>query len=413
MSSFRGRGRGRGFNNSQQRNKVVTSAIVVMPPADLWEPIQEIRSKHDKAYARWMPHINMAYPFVPESEFENARIKLTNALSNFTPFTLTLNTFSYFKQGLGCTVHIHPETTPPNALKALQAILEREFPDCNDLSQISADGFHPHLTVGQWNTLDATNKAIKNFSSNWKPITITIEQIYLISRSAVSSFEITHTIPFGNSKKMVVHEKIQDEIQLEPQAEWEFHEVEELKLDESNLQSEVTLLFNSKDDSISTLNAKPVSEMDKIYEKIFNWYNSNKTKGHIPKTKYKLQNAIKSFCYISQTVEVTKVFEALKESNCITVRGERIIYNKEKLGNLDSTDSYNDYNKSALDIVALKAKKWVLASADPPKSNKGFMSCLSQMCKVKTPIEPEKVVEYLINNRLISIDFNDIVTYNF
>ena len=30
-----------------------------MPPKEQWAHIQEIRSKQDKAYERWMPHINM------------------------------------------------------------------------------------------------------------------------------------------------------------------------------------------------------------------------------------------------------------------------------------------------------------------------------------------------------------------
>ena len=38
---------------------VYKSAVVVSPPSALWGPIQEIRKKHDKAYHRWMPHINL------------------------------------------------------------------------------------------------------------------------------------------------------------------------------------------------------------------------------------------------------------------------------------------------------------------------------------------------------------------
>jgi len=39
--------------------KVVTSAVVVQPPESMWDQIQDIRAKHDKAYERWMPHINL------------------------------------------------------------------------------------------------------------------------------------------------------------------------------------------------------------------------------------------------------------------------------------------------------------------------------------------------------------------
>ncbi len=35
-------------------------------------------------------------------------------------------------------------------LHAVQAALEKAFPDCNDLSNISESGFSPHLSVGQF-----------------------------------------------------------------------------------------------------------------------------------------------------------------------------------------------------------------------------------------------------------------------
>jgi len=411
MSNFRGRGRGRGSGRgfstqAQGENKVVTSAVVVMPPKELWGPIQEIRSKHDKAYARWMPHVNMAYPFVPESEFENARAKLINALSGFAPFTMTLNTFSFFKQGLGSTVHLNPVTNPPNALQDLQAILVKEFPHCNDLSQISADGFHPHLTVGQWLSQDATTKAIKNISNTWNPITITVSEIYLISRSAVSPFEIKFTIPLGSITQTSATDWSAPQTE-----EWEYTEkLEEIDhVPEKQVQSEEHILPLDDTDT-----SQPKTEMDQICEKIIDWYTTHKGKGHIPKTKYKLQNAVKTFCCVSQTVDVNKVMEVLKECNCIAVRGERIVYHKDKLGDLPSTNSSSyAQDKSALDIVVLKAKRWVLASADPPKNVKGFLSCLTQMCKIKIPYDPEKVVEYLQTKHLITIDYIDVVTYQF
>jgi hypothetical protein len=39
--------------------KVVTSALAVLPPKSEWGPIQAVREKHDKAFERWPPHINL------------------------------------------------------------------------------------------------------------------------------------------------------------------------------------------------------------------------------------------------------------------------------------------------------------------------------------------------------------------
>ena len=37
-----------------------------------YEAVQYIRKSHDKAYDRWMPHINIFFPFVDFEEFHDA-----------------------------------------------------------------------------------------------------------------------------------------------------------------------------------------------------------------------------------------------------------------------------------------------------------------------------------------------------
>lgn len=40
-------------------HKTVCSAVIIQPPLEQWNQIQSIREKHDKAFVRWMPHINL------------------------------------------------------------------------------------------------------------------------------------------------------------------------------------------------------------------------------------------------------------------------------------------------------------------------------------------------------------------
>ena len=93
-----------------------TSAVVICPPSSQWGPIQEIRSFNDKSYARWMPHINLLYPFLldddgddaPRRNFDAATAVAREALRGIEPFTVTLRSFGRFEHAKSCTVWLHP-----------------------------------------------------------------------------------------------------------------------------------------------------------------------------------------------------------------------------------------------------------------------------------------------------------------
>ena len=56
--------------------KVYTSACVIIPPKELWGPIQKIRQQYDRQIHRWMPHITLLYPFRPIVEFDIFRLQI-------------------------------------------------------------------------------------------------------------------------------------------------------------------------------------------------------------------------------------------------------------------------------------------------------------------------------------------------
>ena len=43
-------------------NLTYTTALVVIPPAEVWLPIQALRAKYDAKVRRWMSHITLVYP---------------------------------------------------------------------------------------------------------------------------------------------------------------------------------------------------------------------------------------------------------------------------------------------------------------------------------------------------------------
>jgi hypothetical protein len=48
------------------------TAFAIVPPEEVWGPIQAIRRRYDRQIHRWMPHINLLYPFRSRADFPNA-----------------------------------------------------------------------------------------------------------------------------------------------------------------------------------------------------------------------------------------------------------------------------------------------------------------------------------------------------
>lgn len=107
--------------------KTHTTAVVIIPPEPLWEPIQAIRRQHDRNLRRWMPHITLLYPFVPPRAFEDAIPLLQQASATIIPFAITLRRFALFAHGQrSATIYLAPESAEP--LIALQTRLWEAFP---------------------------------------------------------------------------------------------------------------------------------------------------------------------------------------------------------------------------------------------------------------------------------------------
>ncbi|GAQ83573.1 RNA ligase/cyclic nucleotide phosphodiesterase [Klebsormidium nitens] len=178
--------------------KVHKSAICIVPPEELWGPIQDIRRVHDKHYKRWMPHINLIYPFwVDEGDnFQVAAERAVAKLSSIQPFQLSLKAFNYFQHNRSCTMWLDP-TDATAQLQTLQAALQEAFPKCTELSTIS-DSFKPHLSVGQWRNKRETEEGMRAFGDTWPGLEFTLKEVFLISRADFDDpFHKRSAIPLG------------------------------------------------------------------------------------------------------------------------------------------------------------------------------------------------------------------------
>jgi RNA 2',3'-cyclic 3'-phosphodiesterase len=154
------------------------TAMCLLPPEKYWQEIQSIRSIHDKAYRRWMPHINLIYPFFPEADFDQIRERLEVIFQNMSPFVIEFDASSvnYFKQkGQECTFHLRPKET--QRIAELHDILMNElFKD-----KMNSTPFEAHLTLGQ-TTKSRISDIMIEMKAKWSPIKFTIDRISMISR---------------------------------------------------------------------------------------------------------------------------------------------------------------------------------------------------------------------------------------
>lgn len=160
--------------------KIHTSAVVIIPPKENWEQIQEIRRQYDHQIKRWMPHITLIYPFRPESEFDILEQKFSTICKNIKPFKITLKSFKYFSYvNSNFTIWLNPE--PKDLLINLQKKIRMIVPNCNDVN-LYERGFIPHLSVGQIKGKNQLITILKRLEHEWEKIIFPVNEIYFIAR---------------------------------------------------------------------------------------------------------------------------------------------------------------------------------------------------------------------------------------
>jgi RNA 2',3'-cyclic 3'-phosphodiesterase len=169
------------------------TAVVAMPPPEVWEPIQAIRRQYDRHVQRWMPHITLLYPFVPHAQFDEVLPGLIQVGRQNVVLQVTLATFQAFTHGFGkTTIWLAPE--PRHALVTLQAALHAALPAYNEQSRFPT-GFTPHLSVGQAASPRGRQYLLETLQATWQPLQFTLTALTLIWREADRPFQIAHTIP--------------------------------------------------------------------------------------------------------------------------------------------------------------------------------------------------------------------------
>jgi 2'-5' RNA ligase len=125
-----------------------TTALTFVMPNFTHKKINAIRSKYDKAYNRWMPHINFLFPFTSKQNFDSVQERLRLGLASnkvITRFEVGFSGIGYFKNSNGYTFHLNLDATTNMHFQNIFNVVRQAIPEV----KYERDGFYPHLTLAQ------------------------------------------------------------------------------------------------------------------------------------------------------------------------------------------------------------------------------------------------------------------------
>jgi poly(A) polymerase len=194
---------------------VYESILAIIPPEDLFPPIQAIRQKYDAGFVDIVPHITLLYGFLPDEYFEEIVELIAPILVQIQPFTVTLADFEIFTHRKTATAWLRPVVQPEGALYELQKTLNDLFPQCYEQSTKTEAGFTPHLSVGQFDT----PAIAKSRLPKWHPVKFTVDAVALISRRDDEPCVTRHLVGLGKYLPKVTSPSALTELvwQLEPE----------------------------------------------------------------------------------------------------------------------------------------------------------------------------------------------------
>jgi 2'-5' RNA ligase len=178
-----------------------TTALAFVIPISHQSHIDEVRAKYDAAYKRWMPHINFVFPFVSSDRFDAI---VNECKLEMQPFEVTLNTLGWFAQGKkGFTFHLTPDSKSQERLKQIYLTIASHPTIATLVKDKKRHEFHPHLTIAQCKKNEYDSRFLELQSWLGKGITVTLDELSLLKRSAETNDRMTvvTTMPLKKKEK--------------------------------------------------------------------------------------------------------------------------------------------------------------------------------------------------------------------
>jgi poly(A) polymerase len=169
------------------------SALVLLPPASAWGPLQRLRARFDPRFERWPPHLTLLFGFVEPERLEDQLPRLQRLLQPLAERTVRLDEVLTFEHEDTTTVALGPDAAARRWLTELQAQLVEAWPWCTEQNRGANGAFMPHLTLGRVrrDEVDGLRHAAKALSVEW-----TASEIGVLERPD-DRFELHAAVSFG------------------------------------------------------------------------------------------------------------------------------------------------------------------------------------------------------------------------
>ena len=141
-----------------------TTALTFVLPNFTHKKINFIRSKYDKAFVRWMPHINFFFPFISRNNFDDVVLKINDLIQkqNLTKFEVNFSGIGFFKNSNGYTFHLKLDEASNDHFQTIFLFLRQALPDV----KYERAEFSPHLTLAQCQTQEEFEQ-MKTMLEDW------------------------------------------------------------------------------------------------------------------------------------------------------------------------------------------------------------------------------------------------------
>jgi 2'-5' RNA ligase len=154
-----------------------------------------MRKAHDKAFDRWMPHINLLFPFVTEETLADRQAALLATVQALGPFHLTFVEIDFFAKREEATIVAKPLSKPVDALDMLHKRLLEVFPECRRTDH----PFVPHLTLGQCAKSQVASLIAKYETAILPGFTFEVTSLEFVKRTADAPFTVFKCLPLNPS----------------------------------------------------------------------------------------------------------------------------------------------------------------------------------------------------------------------